>query len=63
VPFEPGEGSPEDLARHALAEAAGSFSPNTVVIGVDVERGTLLAHQLLADEDDPARAIDPLGLG
>lgn len=63
VPFEPGDGRPEDLARHALAEAAGSFSPNTVVIGVDRERRTLLAHQLLTDAEEPVAAIDPLGLG
>lgn len=62
LPFEPGEGSPDDLARHALAEAAGSFSPNTIVIGVDVERRALLAHQLVPDPD-PARSIDPLELG
>lgn len=60
--FDPGEGGPDDLARHALAEAAGSFSPNTIVIGVDVGRRTLLAHQLVPDAD-PARSIDPLELG
>jgi multisubunit Na+/H+ antiporter MnhE subunit len=62
LPFEPGDGDPEDLARQALAEAAGSFSPNTVVIGVDDERRTLLAHQLL-EVEEPARSLDPLGLG
>jgi multisubunit Na+/H+ antiporter MnhE subunit len=63
VPFDPGDGDPEDLARQALAEAAGSFAPNTIVIGVDEERRTLLAHQLLTDAEDPARSLDPLGLG
>jgi multisubunit Na+/H+ antiporter MnhE subunit len=62
LPFDPGEGGSEDLARYALAEGAGSFSPNTIVIGVDVERRTLLAHQLAPDAD-PARSIDPLELG
>jgi hypothetical protein len=62
LPFDPGDGSPEDLARHALAEGAGSFSPNTIVIGVDIERRALLAHQLVPDAD-PARSIDPLELG
>jgi multisubunit Na+/H+ antiporter MnhE subunit len=62
LPFDPGAGGPEDLARHGLAEGAGSFSPNTIVIGVDVERRTLLAHQLAPDAD-PARSIDPLELG
>jgi hypothetical protein len=32
--------------RHALAEAAGSFAPNTFVIGIDEESEVILAHQL-----------------
>jgi hypothetical protein len=63
LPFEPGDGAPEDRARHALAEAAGSFSPNTIVIGIDGERGELLAHQLVPDEGSPERSLDPLDLG
>lgn len=62
LPFEPGGGGPLDNARHALAEIAGSFSPNTYVVGVDVARRALLVHQLVAEEDEPAKTIDPLGL-
>jgi hypothetical protein len=35
-----------DAGRRALAEALGSFAPNTIVIGVDTERKLLLVHQL-----------------
>jgi multisubunit Na+/H+ antiporter MnhE subunit len=62
VRFKLGDGDPEDLARQALAESAGSFSPNTIVVGIDAERGELLAHQLVPDSK-PGRSLDPLGLG
>lgn len=42
-------GSPtgaRDTGRRALAEAAGSLAPNTIVIGIDVERDLILGHQL-----------------
>jgi hypothetical protein len=69
--FEPGrvgdegdeEADPEDVGRYALAQLAGSFSPNTFVIGVDGERRALLVHQLVPEEKRPRRAIDPLDLG
>lgn len=60
--FEPGEGNPADLGRAALAELAGSISPNTYVIGLDGERRLLLVHQLDPDEQRPRATIDPLGL-
>jgi hypothetical protein len=44
-----------------MAEALGSFAPNTIVVGVDQEREHLLAHQLLPTRR-PQDAIDPLGL-
>jgi hypothetical protein len=47
--------------RFALAEAAGSFAPNTFVIGVDEEREIVVAHQLRPTEG--RSAIDPLELG
>lgn len=62
LPFDPGSGGPRDNARHAVAELAGSFSPNTFVIGVDVERGLLLVHQLVPDRESAERSIDPLEL-
>ena len=65
LPFEVG-GGPEGRGREALAELAGSFSPNTIVVGLDRERGVLLVHQLVPEEGEPQkarRAIDPLELG
>jgi multisubunit Na+/H+ antiporter MnhE subunit len=62
IRFDAGDRNPEDRARQALAESAGSFSPNTIVVGVDTERRELLAHQLVPDEN-PERSLDPLGLG
>jgi multisubunit Na+/H+ antiporter MnhE subunit len=62
IPFDPGDGSPRDVGREALAEIAGSFSPNTYVIGIDEERRELLVHQLAPEEDEPQRSIDPLDL-
>jgi multisubunit Na+/H+ antiporter MnhE subunit len=38
--------TPQDTGRRALAEWIGSLSPNTIVVGVDDERGLLLVHQL-----------------
>ena len=42
-------------------KSAGSFAPNTYVVGADEERGILLVHQL-ATRDDIAADVDPLGL-
>ncbi|MGZ4202509.1 MAG: hypothetical protein ACXVRH_10670 [Thermoleophilaceae bacterium] len=53
--------NPEDIARRALAKAAGSVAPNTVVVGIDVERDLVLVHQL--EPDDTPSSTDPLGLG
>jgi multisubunit Na+/H+ antiporter MnhE subunit len=61
LPFRPGGDDPADVGRRALAEALGSFAPNTIVVGVDQEREHLLAHQLLPTRK-PQDAIDPLGL-
>jgi hypothetical protein len=51
---------PREAGRRALAEAAGSLAPNTIVVGIDVERGLILAHQLR--RGGGADAVDPLGL-
>jgi multisubunit Na+/H+ antiporter MnhE subunit len=58
--FRAGDGSPEDLARHALAEAMGSLAPNTIVVGVDDDQDLLLVHQLVRRADPDA--LDPLRL-
>lgn len=62
LPFEPGGEESADNARRAAAEFAGSFSPNTVVIGIDERRKAILVHQLRPDTDDPESSIDPLGM-
>src|SRR5947209_13329024 len=49
---------PFESGRRALAEALGSFAPNTIVIGVDGDRELILAHQLRR-----GGPIDPLELG
>ena len=38
--------APSATGRRALAETVGSVSPNTIVVGVDADRGLLLVHQL-----------------
>jgi multisubunit Na+/H+ antiporter MnhE subunit len=63
LPFDPGSGEPPDRARFAAAEMAGSFSPNTFVIGIDPEEHVILVHQLVPDEEHPGKTIDPLGAG
>ena len=60
IRFEHGPDDPVNNARRALAEALGSFAPNTFVIGID--RDQILAHQL-APTDDAAKAIDSMELG
>lgn len=60
VPFEGGD-APRDRGRRALAEAFGSFAPNTIIVGADAERGLILAHQLRPAGD--RGAIDLLELG
>ncbi|HET9719174.1 MAG TPA: hypothetical protein VFP55_03765 [Solirubrobacteraceae bacterium] len=45
----------------ALVETAGSVSPNSIVIGIDEERGLLLVHQL--HRHGGAEDLDVLGLG
>jgi Na+/H+ ion antiporter subunit len=53
--------TPQDSGRRALTEAVGSVAPNTVVIGVDADRGVLLVHQLSRQGD--AKDLDLLRLG
>jgi hypothetical protein len=61
VPFPCGPEHEIETGRAALAEALGSFAPNTIVVGVDVERELILAHELQAATDP--ESIDVLGLG
>ncbi len=50
-----------ETGRRAVAEALGSVTPNTIVIGVDSERGLLLVHQL--HRQGPPEDLDVLRLG
>jgi hypothetical protein len=61
VRFSGGEDQRREGGRRALAEGLGSFAPNTVVAGVDEQRGLVLAHQLRPRGG--REAIDPLELG
>ena len=61
VPFRCGPEHDIETGRRALAESLGSFAPNTIVVGVDVERELILGHQLRPTGG--ADAIDVLGLG
>ena len=53
--------TPQDSGRRAVSEWLGSVSPNTIVIGIDTDRGLVLVHQLHRQGD--ATQLDPLGLG
>ena len=61
VPFECGPEHDVETGRRAFAESFGSFAPNTIIVGVDIERELILGHQL-APKGGP-EAIDVLGLG
>jgi hypothetical protein len=61
VSFRCGPDQELEPGRCALAESLGSFSPNTIIVGVDVERELILGHQLRPGGG--REAIDVLGLG
>lgn len=61
VPFRCGPEHDIETGRRALAEAFGSFAPNTVIVGVDVEAELILGRQLRPTGGP--EAIDVLGLG
>ncbi|MGN6867603.1 MAG: hypothetical protein ACTHMY_04275 [Solirubrobacteraceae bacterium] len=61
VPFRCGTEDDIEVGRRALAESLGSFAPNTIIVGVDVERELILGHQLR--RTGGPEAIDILELG
>jgi multisubunit Na+/H+ antiporter MnhE subunit len=62
VRFDHGQADdPADIGRRALAEALGSFTPNTIVIGIDQDRNLILVHQLR--RSGGPEGVDVLGLG
>lgn len=38
---------PESAARRALAIAGGTLAPNSIVVGIDADRGVLMRHELV----------------
>ena len=48
VPFDYGGDNPRDGARRALVNVGVSLTPNSFVIDIDPEAGSLLVHQLVA---------------
>lgn len=44
VPFPAGGNDPESAARRALAITLTTVSPETIVVGIDRERGLMLLH-------------------
>lgn len=61
VRFAGGADERLESGRRALAEAFGSFAPNTIVVGIDPERELILVHQL--KPTGGREAIDLLELG
>lgn len=59
--FRAVEDDPASNARRALAEAAGSLAPNTIVIGIDERRKLILVHQLKPTGRADS-TLDPLDL-
>jgi multisubunit Na+/H+ antiporter MnhE subunit len=57
VPYTAVGDDPTDAAHRAFTQALGSLAPNTVVVGIDVERRILLLHELVATDDPAARAM------
>lgn len=61
VHFARGDDAALETGRRAMAESFGSFSPGTIIIGVDGERELILGHQL--GRSGGSETIDVLGLG
>lgn len=59
--FSATEETPDQTGRRALAETVGSYAPNTIIVGVDAERGLLLTHQLR--RHGPPEDLDVTRLG
>lgn len=60
IPFAGGGDDPESNARRALAIAAVSCAPNSIVLGVQRARGTLRVHYLDGNAPRPRSAEWPL---
>jgi multisubunit Na+/H+ antiporter MnhE subunit len=60
VPFDAAGDGAGDAGRRALAEALGSLTPNTIVVGIDPGTRLILVHQLHVQGG--REELDPLGL-
>jgi hypothetical protein len=49
-PFEATGEDPRDAARRALAVTGGTLTPNSIVVGIDADRGVLVRHELMGEE-------------
>jgi hypothetical protein len=61
APFGATGDDSDAVGRRATTEWIGSISPNTIVVGIDAERGLVLVHQLRRQGDTDQ--LDPLRLG
>lgn len=61
IPFRVESEHPRRAAQVALASVAGSFAPGAIVVAIDEEAGSLLVHELQAQ--DGRSGADPLELG
>jgi multisubunit Na+/H+ antiporter MnhE subunit len=57
LPFAAVGNDPRQAAFRGLTAMLGSLGPNTIVLEIDAEGRTLLAHQLVPTEDPAGRAI------
>jgi len=59
LPFDVAGDDPREAAYRVLTATLGSLGPNTIVLEIDAEHGTLIAHQLVPTAD-PGRSAMPL---
>ena len=50
LPVRFGDRSDEGVTRRVLLVGAGSLAPNTVVLGLDADRGVMVVHRLVMDQ-------------
>lgn len=53
VPATWGDETAEAATRRALLVTGRSMAPNTIVLGIDKERGIMVVHQLVANQGEP----------
>ncbi|HWG46818.1 MAG TPA: Na+/H+ antiporter subunit E [Gemmataceae bacterium] len=53
IPFDAGDDDPVSAARRALVTVGACLAPNTYVVAIDFQRGSLLVHQLIPSAQPP----------